>query len=126
MFGNVEKNRTYLPVDAILYPKNTIRTAETERKGGRRKGLNNDAMVGLSGLKGYAAAGRQVFMVMNQKSADKDPRDLHLHFETDQSMEVQRGMNPAEIEIQQKIDKMINTKKGLVKKFNNNPPTRAV
>ncbi len=81
-------------------------------------------MVGLSGLKGYAAAGRQVFMLMNQKSADKDPRDLH--FETDQSMEVQRGMNPAELEIQQKIDKMINTKKGIVKKFNNNPPTRAV
>lgn len=65
VFGNVEKNRTYLPVNSILYPKTTIKTAETERKGGRRRGFNNDAMVGLSGLKGYAAAGRQVFMIMN-------------------------------------------------------------
>jgi len=88
VFGNGEKNRTYLPVDAILYPKNTVKPAENERKGGRRRGLNNDAIVGLSGLKGYAAAGRQVFMVMNQmnqKSADKDPRDLH--FETDSNIE---------------------------------------
>jgi hypothetical protein len=37
-------------------------------------------------------------MVMNQKSADKDPRDLH--FETDASMEMHRGVNPVELEIQ--------------------------
>jgi hypothetical protein len=50
IFGNVEKNRTYLPVDSILYPKNTVKPAETDRKGGRRRGVNNDAMIGLTGL----------------------------------------------------------------------------
>jgi len=28
-------------------------------------------MLGLSGLKGYAAAGRQVFMLMNEKFTNK-------------------------------------------------------
>lgn len=55
---DIKTNKTFLPIDSILYPKNTQKAVELDKKGGKRRGLNTNAMLGVTGLQGYAAAGR--------------------------------------------------------------------
>jgi hypothetical protein len=71
------KNRTFLGVDSILYPKETKKTAAPSKKT-RRVALHNDSTTNkdnvssyleVKGLSGYGKSGARVSAILNEMSA---------------------------------------------------------
>jgi hypothetical protein len=67
------QNKTYLPVDALLYPK--VSPQKPSRK-------NKDAH-DIVGLKGYGAAGKQVLKIMGGKEEDNNVSQNELQQKVD-------------------------------------------
>ncbi len=66
-FNSKNKNKTYLPIDVLLYPAEPIKTAHTDSDKKHKKNIKYDPTLNhIIGLKGYPSAGNKVFEVMNQ------------------------------------------------------------
>ena len=62
-----DKNKTFLPVDAILYNKEPQPKKEEVDKGKKKRNVAELALLNLPGIKGYGASGKHVAAIMNEK-----------------------------------------------------------
>lgn len=69
------KNRTFLSIDSILYPKETKKPASHNKKG-RRAAVVNDSNMGgakeymeIEGLRGYGKSGARVSAILSEMNA---------------------------------------------------------
>jgi len=135
-----QKNRTFLGVDSILYPKET-KKAHAPSKKTRRVALLNDpannkdpssSYLEVNGLRGYGKSGARVSAILNEMNAktllqkaqsnmQKDPLAQSL-----QSKDKSRALANINEDILNKVESMISTKKLPEKVYNNNPPQKEV
>lgn len=71
MVNELKENKTFLPVDSILYPqdKDTAFKGEKSKKLRRRATINHEAISSVPGLRDYSASGQQVYHIMNEKNS---------------------------------------------------------
>ncbi len=74
----VINNRTFLPIDALLYHKSAIQSTDQDNKQKPKSVLVADD---IPGLKGYGAAAQKVFNIMNNQSNEKGNSALDSNIE---------------------------------------------
>ena len=123
------KNRTFLGINSILYPKETKKPVAAQKKGRRAAVTNESAIAGakeyleVEGLKGYGKSGARVSAILSEMNAktllQKTQSGNHA-----QGKEKNRAMANVNEEILNKVEGMIATKKQPEKIFRNNPPRK--
>lgn len=131
------KNRTFLPIDAIMYPKERKQAAPNQKKS-RRAALAADTAPAdlssqymmLDGLRGFGKSGARVSQIMSEMNAKSLLKQAQTGGSTKDINSSFRAKNKAlasvNEEIVNKVEAMIATKKQPEKVFNNNPPKREV
>ena len=71
---NSQQNTTFLPIDSILYPKETNKKAQLKQLKARQQGVLKQAE--LAGLKGFGKSAQRVSMLMNEKMIEEMEKQI--------------------------------------------------
>lgn len=114
----IPEKKTFLPIDAILYPKETSNKKKQQQLKARQGQIVK--AFEAAGLKGFGKAASRVSMLINEKQIEEMEKQI-------KSQNNQDGDTLTKEEIMEKnIERLIAQKKQPIKKFNNNPPKKEV